>query len=495
MPEGKFMKDDRKRLTILKALVMISLSLGSALSFPVHGTASPAVSTGKTLVRIPDPVVINNKVLSGIFDGLLVEQLRVLAYRKGSFQVIPFQVDERGSQGDLILTQGMLAGKERDKEGNYVAAGSWKIFNSLDEIIFLARDMGGRAPRGQWPPGAEKAVEVQALDPLNHTLGWVFIAFFPEPPPLTAGDYLSYRTKEGEKGKTEVHIQSDHYHAGFTDHARPVAQSDWNIFSSAGKGKDFMTTFRTMMQLKVGFITFNFTLKNIIPKRLGQIDGPVRVVRRIRNSIRFAGIPIPDIFIKRLAGTALDADSFYYPDYFYFTGKLNVPRFIIKYGKKSQGIFFTEFNTHAVGMSWLDEKNDDHACLVDGMMSPQELALDDRMYQWSLLYGEHGGWMNILTFGEAFQDIDIRLYYNDNAIQGPEPEADFPVAAFGSTGYLAKDFQKIKEGKPLEFTTNIFAIDSDFKRGDEIPYINLIQHPLEISVTGAWEADSVLPSD
>lgn len=444
-------------------------------------------SEQKTIARIADPVVVNNAILKGRFSKVSIREMCVLVYRNREFDIIPYQIDERGPEGELILTQGQLKGKQRDKEGNYGEANSLGVFNKRDEIVFLARDMGDRAPPGKWPKDAERAVEIQASDPLNGGLAWAYLASFSKPPVPAGQDYIAYNTLEKKRNKPEVHILAERYHAGFTDLSKPVAQSDWHIKKGSWEGKDIMKTFRSMIDIRLGFIHFDFTLENIIPKRLGQIDGPVRVVRRIRNSVRFAGIPIPDFLMKKLAGAALDTDSFYYPDYFYFTGKLSMPHVVVKYGKKSKAIFTTDFNANTAGMYWTDQKNQVTACIVDGVMSPQEHALDDGLYRWSLLHGEQGGWMNILTFEEGFRDLDIRLYYMDNEVDGTLPEGDPPLKGYASTGYRVKDFQKIQKGKPLVFTTNLFAIDPTFKKGDEAAYVNLIFHPLQISLTGVKE--------
>lgn len=449
----------------------------------------PSISTSSAqaqmnaLHRVADPVVVDNSVLRQALEGIPIPNIRVLVFRNGQFGCIPFQVDERGPQGDLILTQGPLKGKERDRDGDYVDATSLGVFNGLDEVVFMAMDMGRRAPLETWPEGADRAVEILVLDPVDGSRAWAYICSLSDPPPLVNKDYIDYKTIEREKGKPEVHIVAEHYHAAFTDISKPVAQSDWQIRQGAWEGKDIMKTFRSIIDIHLGFIHFDFTLENIIPKRLGQIDGPVRVVRRIRNSVRFAGIPIPDFLVKKMAGAALDTDSFYYPGYFYFNGELSVPSVLVKYGKNSKAIFTTDFNSQAVGSNWMDEKNQDSACLIDGVMSPQEKALDNSLYKWALFHGEQGGWMNILTFGEGFRRLHIRLYYMDNAIDGFIPEGDPRLIAYGSTGYRVRDFQKILPGKPLVFTTNVFPIFPDYQKGDETGYINLIFHPLEVSAT------------
>ncbi len=488
LPRGTPM-EDQSRLPLrpppIFCLACMIFLLGPGLALPDTLCASdPAPKMlSKSLTRTADPVIINNQVLGGKLDGVPVPDLQVLAYRNNRFEVIPFQVDERGPEGELILTQGPLKGKQLDKDGNYVACPSWGVFDHQDEIVLLARDTGDRTPLGKWPQGAGKTLEIKVRDPTCGLRSWIYVASFPSPPLPNDKGYIDYQTIINQEGQPEVHILASHYHAAFSDLSKPVAQNDWRIIVDGREGRNIMQTFRTTIFIRVGFIGFDFSLKNIAPKRLGQIDGPVRVVRRIRNGIRLAGIPIPDYLVKKLAGTSLDTDSIYYPDFFYFTGTLSFPHMFVKFGSKSWGVFTTDFNRNTVGMYWLDSRNPKHVCLVDGIMSPQERSLDDSIYQWSLLHGEEGGWMNILSLGEGFQDLHIRLYYLDNAVDGFMPEGESLQAAYGSTGYSVRDFHKIKKGKPLVFTTNVFSIAPDFQPGEERMFTDLIFHPLELSVT------------
>ena len=96
--------------------------------------------------------------------------------------------------------------------------------------------------------------------------------------------------------------------------------------------------------------------------------------------------------------------------------------------------------------------------------------------------------MNMLTFGEGFRNLDIRLYYMDNAVDGFTVAGDPPVSAYGATGYRMKDFQKIEEGKLLTFRTYAFAIDPNFKKGEGEACIELVHHPLQISRGDSWQA-------
>jgi len=455
-----------------------------------RGAGAAAAEAPGRPARFPDPVVANNAVLKGLFDGTPVEQLRALAYRDGDFRAIPFQVDERGPLCELLLTQGPLRGQQRGEGDGYTDAPSFGLFNGGDEFVLLARHMAERAPAGLWPPGASRAAEIRARDPAGGFSAWAYLAAFPSPPERVPDDYVDYRVRQPEDGRPEVHVVSNHYHAAFTDPDKPVAQSGWHIIHQGREGPNILRTFHSIIDVRLGVLHFDFTLENIIPRRLGQIDGPVRVVRRIRNNVRLAGIPLPEFIVKRLSGAALDTDSFYYPDFFYFDGKLTVPKVLIKYGQRSRSIFTTDLNRNAVGMLWMNAQNREPPCLVDGVMSPQERSLDPALYRWCLLHGPPGGWMNILTFGEGFRPMDVRLYYLDNMADGFRPEGDPPLRAYASTGYRVRDFHRIEHRKPLEFTTYIFPVDPDFRPGDEQPYVDMIFRPLEVSAAAFLGGDA-----
>jgi len=475
---------------VLFLCLLLPATAGPAAASPAApGVPDPA----RVPIRVPDPVIVNGAELRGAFDGVPAEDLRVLAWRGDRFEGIPFQVDERGPLGDLLLTQGLLQGKQRTPGGEYEDAPGFGVFGPEDEIVFLARQMGDRAPEGRWPEGAVQAVQIRARDPRDGDEAWAVAASFDVPPPRSPDNAIDYRVDETRRGRPEVHIVSTHYHAAFTDPDKPVAQSGWQVVRDGRPGPNILKTFHSIIDIRLGFVHFDFTLENIVPRRLGQIDGPVRVVRRIRNNVKLAGIPVPEFIAKKLSGAALDTDSFYYPDFFYFNGKVTVPQVLVKYGERSKAIFTTDMNRNAVGSLWVNARNRDAPCLVDGVMSPQEQALDPDLYKWSMLYGAPGGWMNILTFGAGFRPLDVRLYYMDNALDGHTPAGDPSIRAYASTGYRVKDFHKIEHGESLEFTTYVFPVDPDFQDGDEQRYVDLIFHPLEVSVPAVLEGEASRP--
>ncbi len=470
-------------------LALLVLGLAWPAGRPSPALPAPPHTIPAASIRVPDPVIVNDRELRGLFHGVPVGKIRVLAWREGRFQGIPFQVDERGPQGELLLPQGILKGKQRDGKGDYEDAPSFGVFSPGDEIVLLARHMADRVPTGRWPEGAARAVEIRARDPLNGANAWATVASFTDPPPLAPENLIDYRAEEKKRGRPEVHLVSTNYHAAFTDPDKPVAQSGWHMIHKGRPGPDIMKTFHSIIDIRLGIVHFDFTLENIIPRRRGQIDGPVRVVRRIRNNVKLAGIPLPEFFAKKLSGAALDTDSFYYPDFFYFDGKVSVPQVLVNYGKRTKAIFTTDMNRNTVGAYWMNARNRASFCLVDGVMSPQERALDPDLYKWSLLYGRHGGWMNILTFGDGFRPLDVGLYYMDNTVDGYTPEGDPLIRAYASTGYRVKDFHKIENGEALEFTTYIFPVAPDFKAGDEQRCVDLIFHPLQVSATAFLEND------
>ena len=69
----------------------------------------------------------------------------------------------------------------------------------------------------------------------------------------------------------------------------------------------------------------------------------------------------------------------------------------------------------AAGSSWFNSVNADNGgCLVDGIMSPQEMGLEKDPYRWSLLVGPHGGWANVLLIRTASIQDKMKLFYLDD---------------------------------------------------------------------------------
>ena len=159
----------------------------------------------------------------------------------------------------------------------------------------------------------------------------------------------------------------------------------------------------------------------------------------------------------------------------------------VKKVSKIKAIFTTDFLQTASGMVWSNSENASAGgCLVDGRMSPQEQALADGAYSWSLLVGPQGGWANILQMHTAFVWRNMKLFYLDDSSYRYEKDPDIN-GTWGSTGYHMDKVDKVED--KVTFRTNIFAIPNSFTSPETRQLLQIVEHPLETVVRRTWGAE------
>ena len=142
------------------------------------GLAGAVWGQEATLERPESVVVILGEELGAVLD-VRREQMGLFAWRGGSLEPIPFQIDERTPDGDFAYPLGDERRTDTD-DG---------LLDANDELVFRAGDVGGRAPVGVVHQTNAGFVEIEVWDPAREgARGWVYLAAFAEGTPERAGD-------------------------------------------------------------------------------------------------------------------------------------------------------------------------------------------------------------------------------------------------------------------------------------------------------------------
>jgi len=214
--------------------------------------ALPAHAAGKRapkLKRAEEPVVLEGSQLARL-NGTAPDRLVAYRYKrarhgKGSWKRVPVQVDERAQidfglpnggppSGDATVygtaPDGTTALQYTDP-GTFVGADPNPSLDGDDEVAFMAKDTGARAPH-ELPAGVKRAgaTEVAVRDPLTKAKGWLYL--FEAGPKLDgeakrdyvnydfvlqSGDYMStYLRGDGPNPETST-VATSNYSAGFSD--------------------------------------------------------------------------------------------------------------------------------------------------------------------------------------------------------------------------------------------------------------------------------------
>ncbi len=185
-----------------------SLILGNALAAPLEATGvSPAAGSlsadGKLAAnglaaaqglggRYSEPIVVTGDA-AALLEGAAADELWVWAWHDSGWHALPAQLDERLSGGTYVSNE----------DGEY---------DSNDELVFMADDLGDERPPGQWPPGHSRehpALEIRVTDPLlPGDTGFAYaLRGLPDPVPETTR-LVSFR-------RTDAAIVSASYRLGF----------------------------------------------------------------------------------------------------------------------------------------------------------------------------------------------------------------------------------------------------------------------------------------
>jgi hypothetical protein len=118
---------------------------------------------------------------------------------------------------------------------------------------------------------------------------------------------------------------------------------------------------------------------------------------------------------------------------------------------------------------------------IDGKMSPEEKKLNLDPYKWMIIHGtkpgERGGWLNRIFYDEGIKAQPYLFYMDDeNAADPPENDR----GQIGNIGYDMRYMETLKKG--VWWLTSYMYNIPDYHPGAEKEYLNILDHPLKITV-------------
>jgi hypothetical protein len=323
-------KESIKRMRLLPRIAFLTFSLGLVLFFEFPPAARAGEWTQKTLSRQVDPVTACGEATRP-FWGRKTGDMRLFARRGGAWEPVPFQIDKVNPDGDYFISENTIPSDvreavgfddvpEEEKRENRIrkfernrddyekrvrsgditreqleelervvyAAEDMECLDWNDELVFMARDSGDRAPGCEWLTA--DGLELRVTDPLNGRTAWVYLFYFEaDPPPLSDTDYVRYDPAADRVVTPLLEI-------GFMP-GRPMI-----VNSIIGKppGRPAMPNIldRFKLRIKVNPIILmcaplRFDENNTRGVTMGYKDGPVRVLRRNVFWVMVAGIRLP----------------------------------------------------------------------------------------------------------------------------------------------------------------------------------------------------------
>jgi len=251
-------------------------------------TATSAFSIDRT----EDPVVVTGSSLTAL---LAKAPTQIVAFRYvGVWEQIPVQVDERRLVDLRVVYNSGTSGITTMA---YADAGTWSgadpdsTFDTNDELVFMAKDVGNRVPTLiSLPSGVLKdlALEVLVTDPLAGPIGYVYLFlnagalsqgagkdYVSYTFNLLSGDYFAtYELGEGPNPENSE-VNSAFYRQHFSDR---WIRDEINIFAGGATGVDVLDRHKEMFAPGACNRTED-TFSNGEGAFLTNRDGPVRAIR------------------------------------------------------------------------------------------------------------------------------------------------------------------------------------------------------------------------
>ncbi len=406
----------------MRKIVLVSFIMMTGIALLFAGVLLAGGKAEKTLERSEDPVVIKASDL-GNMKGANIEKLSLFAYNDGSFQPVPFQVDERLADGLYIYTEG--PDNNADK-GN-------KKMDGHDELVFMARDSGDKAPAdASLPCSPSQSMELALSDPAKGGKAWLYFAECGDNAPRSGRDYVSH-----EFDGSRDWVKSDRYH--FSE-KRGESYFDWlALKDESGEVEDNLVDRlkgRGTIRAAAGMIKIDTPESDVKGSLKAWIDGPVRVIHLMEGYIKFSVVKL------NIGGVS---QNLFYPNYFVTPITVNTPvppdSVLTSFGMR----YAIDWNEEFEGTRYYDPVNDQGVTL-DGEMSEAEKNMDyETGHEWYALAGEEGNMVVRLVLPDKWRGVvPQKLYYVDDEDAEDPPESE---PGQRCAGFVMDDLVHIPAGK------------------------------------------------
>ena len=432
--------------------LMTSLCLAVCIAGLFYG-AAPARAGGQERdgKRVGDVVILRGSAVPGLL-GSPTERLGGYAVKDGRLEVVPFQIDERDSYGDLIFTK---------YKGGTTAKLDGKL-SPMDEILFVCRDAGVKRGGEPLPAGAVGGAEVRVSDPLGGPDAWFYLLAFGVKAPRSGVDYVNY---DPEKDW----VTGRYYTLGFPYRKAIQVPSYFAMNEAAGgNGRSIYDLYKLRLTLDLKlFGEATWTQNDFITTPVGYVDGPVRVSRRVSSALRLAG---------PFHSATISSDSSYYPYYCAFPSLLQIPFPLSSIARSVTMRVTDDLSGEAKGMTWCNERNPE-GLPITGVPGEKAKALDRGPYRWKITRGAQGTIMMLTLFDPRMAMMRKELYYCDDESTPDEP-CQFR-GQVANSGYVLSNIELVPKGNYL-FTVYVFCLP-EYKTGDERAALDSVMHPLSVS--------------
>ncbi len=409
-----------------------------------------SASHAKSIIREIDPVVLTGDKLSGLL-GRGIENIRLFSYRSGRAELIPFQIDQKDANANWVWDRPLSANRVASDNATAVAHLSLN-----DELVFMAVDAGDRATPSDATMSANKLVEIEVKDPVNHTSAWVYAAYYESaPPPLTARRYMRYRAREQAVISPIYEFSYSQENIAVMDKLKLNGESIMDRTKIRGE-VDWSVLFFT------GTIEFNEDSVDAYME--GYIDGPVRTVTRTVDHIRLeSGMTTPDVKC----------------DHLYYKHHSEIPLLLSKLYPvdRISMLVTTDYRNAPFDRVHLEGIEAAVEIKISPSTANQLAAYADA--KWMALDGSIGSVLSMVTQPEALNEyLSVTPYLFQDSLSSNPPEAY--RGSSPEAGYRIRTLPGTPSGDYVLYVAYLLS-NTPYQRGDEGKLLAMINTPLVAS--------------
>lgn len=458
---------NRRRITVLRIRAAghhrsrLAGFLLALFSLATPALAGPPNDQAKTLVRLHDPVVIRTSLLPDLPDHVTASY-RLYGARRGALEPIPFQFDERDRDGELVLSDG---GTDADF-----------TFDDNDELVFMAKDTGDRVGAIELP-GADAALEIEVTDPPHAERGWVYLVHFPvDPPPRSAIRYATFDAARQEARALFYQVSYSHDRSNFLESVSVAPEA-------GGTGEPLIKRITMRVNPTFSFLgatwgtTFTEESFSVVPD--GMKNGPVRAVRRLRQSLDL-GRWCPDIPNGKVY-------TYYYFSSFTTPSTFSVPWLVLKALKGFRFESIDQLAPQTTTMRYWDGANPEGVPFSAG----NRPVASDGDHDWWVMSGSEGTCLQTLAIPAPWRTWGITrgIVFQDGG--AAEPGSSRDVGA----GYSLLGMTNLRAPGDYEIDSAMIVLPRPYRIGDEAEALAMLRTPLQtrmrpVAISGAELAGS-----
>ena len=354
----------------------------SYLFLVIFFLVNPMVNAASTLSRSADPIVLKGTEVPVNVPGALPGDIVAFKYETGWTQ-IPVQVDERHVTTFTQVYDGNISAdvltEQYSDPNTYMGSDPDLTFDANDEIVFMAKDAGDKAPEGLEPPDviAGSGIEIRIDDGLDSGFGYVYLfiqtgALDPSAGVqyvsytfnLLSGDYkstydfLGQRDHSTRKNPEDSTISTPFYERHFSNR--------WNIdglrlFLGTGvdilERNDYMTVIGNCGR-------HNATFDSQEGAFFANINGPIRAIRS---------------YMGANSGPLTQNEHLFYEQ------REDLHRYARVHARPATGVVFNDYSLDAIGMIYANDLNPS-GVVIDGIPDAVIPGAPD----WEMVTGAQG---------------------------------------------------------------------------------------------------------